>query len=242
MAHSYDFHQMRYIFSGAEKVKDETRHLYMERFGVRILEGYGTTETSPVLSVNSAHHITPGSVGRLLKGIEHRIEPVEGVDEGGRLFVKGSNVMLGYYRADKPGEIQSPEEGWHDTGDIVRIDAEGFLYIVGRAKRFAKIAGEMVSLGAIEDIIQSVFLNGEHAVLSLPDSHKGEKIVLVTTKKDYDRAQLISYIKSKGLSQLNVPAEIMIIEKMPILGTGKTDYVALESYVLEKMFDANSKI
>jgi acyl-[acyl-carrier-protein]-phospholipid O-acyltransferase/long-chain-fatty-acid--[acyl-carrier-protein] ligase len=227
MANNYDFYRMRYIFAGAEKIKDTTRQLYMERFGVRIFEGYGTTETSPVIAVNSPLYNKPGTVGRILSGITAKLEKVDGVDIGGRLMVKGSNVMLGYYKDDLPGILQPPEEGWHDTGDIVTIDEDGFIKIQGRAKRFAKIAGEMVSLSVTEGLAQAVWPNYEHAVVSIPDERKGERLVLVTTHAGYHREELSSYAARVGITALAIPAVIIFVEKIPLLGTGKTDYVTI---------------
>ena len=156
-AEAYGFRTLRYVIAGAEPLKAETRRVYMEKFGLRLLEGYGVTEASPVLAVNTAAFNKTGTVGKLLPFIEARIEPVPGIDQGGRLHVRGPNIMIGYYRADDPGELEPPPGGWHDTGDIVAIDSEGFVAIKGRAKRFAKIAGEVISLGAVEDLLSGLW-------------------------------------------------------------------------------------
>lgn len=235
MASSYDFYRMRYIFAGAEKVKEATRQLYMERFGVRIFEGYGTTETSPAIAVNSAIYNKAGTVGRLLAGMSAKLEPVAGVDVGGRLMVQGPNVMLGYYKDDKPGVLQPLENGWHDTGDIVSIDENGFIKIEGRAKRFAKIAGEMVSLSVAELVAQSVWGQYEHAVVSIPDERKGEQLVLVTTNPTPRREELSAYAAKEGISALAVPSQMMPVPKLPLLGTGKTDYVGVATLVRQSL-------
>ncbi|MGN7437222.1 MAG: acyl-[ACP]--phospholipid O-acyltransferase [Alcanivorax sp.] len=235
MADPYDFYRMRYIFAGAEKVKDETRKLYADRFGVRILEGYGATETAPGLTLNSPMHLKNGTVGRLLAGIEYRLEDVPGVDEGGRLFVKGPNVMLGYYKDDKPGVLQPPEDGWYDTGDIVSVDDEGFVKILGRAKRFAKIAGEMVSLSSVETMVDKVYPDEGNAVVAIPDARKGEQLVLVTTNEKADKSDLSSYASKNGISELSVPKTIVTVDKMPVLGSGKTDYPGVLDVALEKL-------
>lgn len=237
MADAYDFYRMRYIFAGAEKVKDETRRLYMERFGVRVLEGYGATETAPALSVNSPMHVKAGTVGRLLAGIEYRLEAVPGVAQGGRLMVKGPNVMLGYYLSENAGVLVPPQDGWYDTGDIVDIDYDGFLSIVGRAKRFAKIAGEMVSLTSAEVMVSHVYPDGEHAVVSIPDRRKGEQLIVVTTHKNVDKKQLSAYAAKNGISELSVPKTMLNVDAIPVLGSGKTDYTTLQALV-DKAFVA----
>lgn len=234
-ADPYDFYRMRYIFAGAEKVKDETRKLYADRFGVRILEGYGATETSPALTLNSPMHMRDGTVGRLLSGIEYRLEDVPGVDDGGRLFVKGPNVMLGYYKDDKPGVLQLNEDSWYDTGDIVNVDIDGYVKILGRAKRFAKIAGEMVSLSAVEVMVEKIYSDSDHAVVAIPDARKGEQLILVTTHDKAERKDLSVYASEQGISELSVPKMIMTIDKMPVLGSGKIDYSNVAKFVKEKM-------
>lgn len=229
VASPYDFYSLRYVFAGAEKVKDETRRVWSEKFGVRILEGYGATETAPVIAVNTPMHFKAGTVGRLLPGIDHRLEPMPGVDEGGRLWVKGPNVMRGYYRADRPGTLEPPAEGWYDTGDIVALDEAGFVRILGRAKRFAKIAGEMVSLGKVEAEIATLWPQNMHAVVTLPDEKKGEQLVLVTDFATAARDSLLAHFRAQGLPELMVPRSILAVDKLPSLGTGKTDYVAVKT-------------
>ena len=238
MADPYDFYRMRYIFAGAEKVKDETKQLYMDRFGVRVLEGYGSTETSPALTLNAPMQMKAGTVGRLLPGIEYRLDDVPGVEHGGRLFVRGPNVMLGYYLHDQPGVIQPPEGGWHDTGDIVDVDAQGFVTILGRAKRFAKIAGEMVSLTSVETMVSKVYPDFTHAVVAIPDKRKGEQLILVSTCADIKREDLSKYAGENGMSELSVPKTILSMDKLPVLGSGKTDYTALKAHVEGQMAKA----
>jgi len=234
LSHAYDFFNVRYVFAGAEKVKDETRRVWSEKFGLRILEGYGATETAPVLAVNTPMHFRAGTVGRLVPGVTARLEPVPGVEQGGRLYVTGPNVMLGYLRAGAPGELQAPPEGEYDTGDIVDIDASGFVTILGRAKRFAKIAGEMVSLTAVEDLAARTWPDHAHAVVSLPDARKGEQLVLITDHPDAPREALSSTARATGASELMVPRQILSVNAVPLLGTGKIDYPAATELAAER--------
>jgi acyl-[acyl-carrier-protein]-phospholipid O-acyltransferase/long-chain-fatty-acid--[acyl-carrier-protein] ligase len=234
-ANPYDFHLIRYLVCGAESVKPETRRIYMEKFGLRILEGYGLTEASPVLAVNTPMFNRNGTVGRLLPEIERRVEPVPGIDEGGRLFVRGPNVMAGYYRADNPGEIEPPPLGWHDTGDIVSIDRDGFVTIKGRLKRFANIAGEMVSLGAVEELASTLWPDNPPAVIAAPDPKKGERIIMATTKPGATRSEVLAWMKAKGASEIMTPAVVLVLEALPLLGSGKIDYVELAGVVRDKL-------
>ena len=227
MAHNYDFYSVRYVFAGAERVREETRKIWSEKFGVRIFEGYGATEAAPVIAVNTPMHYQAGSVGRLLPGIEARVEPVEGIWEGGKLSIRGPNVMAGYMKADKPGVLQPPVEGWHDTGDIVTIDDMGFITIRGRAKRFAKIGGEMVSLPAVEGYAAAVWPGVDHAVVTRADARKGEQLVLFTTQKGAKAAELQAWGKANGIAELAIPRDIRTVEALPVLGTGKLDYVTM---------------
>jgi acyl-[acyl-carrier-protein]-phospholipid O-acyltransferase/long-chain-fatty-acid--[acyl-carrier-protein] ligase len=233
VAHPYDFRSLRYILAGAEPVKEATRRLYMEKFGLRILEGYGVTETAPVLALNTPMFNKFGTVGRVLPGMEARLEKVEGVEEGGRLHVRGPNVMLGYLKVERPGVLEPPPEGWHDTGDIVTIDEQGFVAIKGRAKRFAKVGGEMVSLAAVETLAGELWPNNLSAVVAVPDARKGERLILVTQQKDATRSQFIAFARERHASDLMIPAEIMILDKMPMLGSGKVDQMAVVGLVKE---------
>jgi acyl-[acyl-carrier-protein]-phospholipid O-acyltransferase/long-chain-fatty-acid--[acyl-carrier-protein] ligase len=233
-AHAYDFRSLRYILAGAEPVKESTRRIYLEKFGLRILEGYGVTETAPALALNTPMFNKFGTVGRLLPGMQPRLEKVEGVDEGGRLFVRGPNVMLGYLRTGNPGVLEPPHDGWHDTGDIVVIDAQGFITIKGRAKRFAKIAGEMISFAAVEALAGELWPDALSAVASVPDARKGERLILVTQQKNATRSDFQAFARSRGATEIMVPAEIVYLEKMPLLGTGKVDNMALTRFVKER--------
>ncbi len=227
-AHPYDFYSVRYVFAGAEKVRAETRRVWSERFGLRILEGYGATEMSPAISTNTPMHYRAGTVGRLLPGIEHRLVPVEGIETGGRLEVSGPNVMLGYLRADAPGVLEPPPDGWYDTGDIVEIDAGGYITIVGRAKRFAKIAGEMVSLAAVEGHAEALWPSHQHAAIAVADDRKGERIILITDREDATRDALLAHVKANGGIELAVPREVKAVDEVPLLVSGKKDYPAVE--------------
>ncbi len=234
-AHPYDFYNVRLLVGGAERVKPETRQLYMDRFGLRIIEGYGATECAPTIAANTFMHSRPGTVGRIFDGMQHRLEPVEGIAEGGRLWIKGPNVMLGYLRADNPGVIEAPPDGWYDTGDIVTIDELGYVTIQGRAKRFSKIAGEMISLTAIEAKLGELYPEQVHAVVAAPDAKKGEQLVLFTTLEKPDRKTIAAGLKGLGCSELMIPKTIVQVEALPVLGSGKTDYVSLNRMGLEKV-------
>jgi acyl-[acyl-carrier-protein]-phospholipid O-acyltransferase / long-chain-fatty-acid--[acyl-carrier-protein] ligase len=241
-AHAYDFRTLRLVLAGAEAVKDRTRQTYMERYGVRILEGYGVTETAPVLAMNTPMANRPGTVGRLSPLMDYRLDPVPGIEDGGRLSVRGPNVMLGYLRAEKPGVLEPLPGGWHDTGDIVAIDEAGFITIKGRAKRFAKIAGEMVSLSAVEAMAATLWPQAMSVAVSIPDQRKGERIVLLTTQKDADRAAMQRQAKARGASELAVPAVIQVVDKVPLLGSGKTDYVAATALARETAAPAEREV
>ena len=227
-AHPFDFNRLRLVVAGAEKLKDETRRLWAERFGLRIFEGYGTTEASPVVAVNTPMENRPGTVGRLVSGIECYLDPVEGIENGGKLVIRGPNIMKGYLYHGAEGQIVSPATergvGWYDTGDVVEIDDDGFIRICGRAKRFAKIGGEMISLAAVEDLAASLWPEATHAALAIADSRKGEKIVLITDHPAAERRLLLECALARGMSELCVPRQIMVTDSVPVLGSVKIDY------------------
>jgi acyl-[acyl-carrier-protein]-phospholipid O-acyltransferase/long-chain-fatty-acid--[acyl-carrier-protein] ligase len=220
-----------FIVAGAEKVREETHNLVAERFpGVPVLEGYGATEASPVIAVNKPHDNRRGTVGGLLPGMEARLEPIAGIDAGGKLLVRGPNIMAGYL--DESGAVVPPEGGWHDTGDVVNIDPNGdWITIAGRVKRFAKIGGEMVSLAAAEALASAAWPHGRHAVVSLPDARKGERLVLVTDWPEAEVGGLLAHAKAAGASELSAPRRILRASAIPVLGSGKIDYVAVQRMV-----------
>ncbi len=227
-ANPEDLATVRFPVLGAERVKVATRALWREKFGLELYEGYGVTEAAPVLAVNVPGARREGTVGRLLPGIEARLEPVPGLDGAGRLSVRGPNVMAGYYRAAAPGQLDLLADGWHDTGDIVSIDQDGFVIIRGRAKRFAKIGGEMISLAAVEAEASAIWPESGHAVVAVPDPRKGEALVLVTEEAEAAIGPLLDHARSVGISELAVPKTIIHVDSLPVLGTGKLDYVGLD--------------
>ena len=223
-----DLDTMRLAVCGAERLRDETRAFVRKKYGIALLEGYGVTEAAPVVAANQIDANHPGTVGRLMEGMEAKLEPVEGIPNAGQLVVKGPNVMLGYIKPDAPGVIVPPEDGWYNTGDVVSIDDEGFIAIRGRLKRFAKIGGETVSLSVVENVAAAVWPDHTHAAVAVPDAHKGEQIVLVTNMPDARRPDLIGWAQNHGVSELAVPRQILVVEAIPVLGTGKTDYVSVQ--------------
>lgn len=224
-AHPYNFYSLRYVFAGAEKLKADVRQMWMEKFGVRIFEGYGATETSPILSLNTPLANKQGTVGRLLPGIDYRLEKVEGIDRGGQLLVKGPNVMKGYLIHGK-GFIPAGE--WYETGDLVEADAEGYLTIQSRLKRFAKIGGEMISLNLVEELAGQCFGHSEFAAVPITDARRGERILLYTTDETVKLDRLRAHLAEKQYSPLLLPTAVRWIKALPLLGSGKTDYVTLK--------------
>ena len=230
-AHPYDFRSLKYVFAGAEKLQEDTRKLWLEKFGIRILQGYGATECSPVVSVNTQISNKSASVGRLMPGMEAYLSPVAGIEDGGRLVVKGPNIMSGYLLHGTDGNIRPPGtergEGWYDTGDIAAIDDDGYIELLGRVKRFAKIGGEMISLAAVEELAGAAWPNYSHAAIALPDARKGEKIIMFTEYEQGNRKSFQKKARELGFGELFIPRDVVCIREIPVLGTGKTDYVSL---------------
>ena len=225
VAHPYDFHRLRYVLAGGEKLRQPVRDLWLDKFGIRILEGYGVTETGPVLCLNTPMAARTSSVGKFLPEIEWRLDPVPGIDSGGNLVVRGPNLMEGYLLYEQGFR---PVEGWYATGDVVSVDSAGYVFIQARLKRFAKIAGEMINLQIVEEAASACFGTGLHAAVAAADGRKGERVVLFTTNSQTKREVLREYFVQTGHSVLYVPSHIIPIVTMPLLGTGKPDYLGLQ--------------
>ena len=238
IAHPFDFHNIRFMYGGAEAVKPDTRNMWMERLGVRVTEAYGSTECSPVITANNRIFNRFGSIGKILPAIEYKIEPVPGIDKGGELVVRGPNIMMGYIMPDNPGVLVPLEDGWYHTGDVVDVDEIGFMFIKDRIKRFAKIGGEMVSLNAVNEMVCNAYSTDneyQYGVVATPHESKGEQIVLVTNNPKVTQEALHTYIKQNGMSELYLPRIILQMEKLPIFATGKMDNVTLKKMVLEEL-------
>jgi len=245
IAHPYDFHNIRLMYSGGEAAKPDTRSMWMEHSGVRMMEAYGATECSPVMTANNGIFNKFGSIGKLLPGMSYKILPVDGIVSGGELCVKGPNIMMGYFMPDNPGVLVPPADGWYHTGDVVDIDEIGFFTIKDRIKRFAKIGGEMVSLNAVQDmVIEATKEMGaaySYGIVAIPHESKGEQIVLVTNNKEVTPALLHEYVRNNGMSELYLPRIILYHDKLPVFATGKADNVTLKKEVLAEMSAAEDK-
>lgn len=238
VAESGELKSVRMAVCGAERVRDETRRLLKKKHNLEPIEGYGLTETSPIAAANQPGDNRPGTVGHLMPGMQARLEPVEGICGAGRLFVKGPNVMMGYIKAQNPGVIEPVENGWHDTGDVVSVDDEGVISIRGRLKRFANVGGETVSLTVTENCAGAVWPEHFHAAVAIADDRKGEQIVLITTYPEPDRTALIAWAQANGMAEIALPRRIITVEDIPVLGTGKPDYMKVDALVRAQLKSA----
>jgi acyl-[acyl-carrier-protein]-phospholipid O-acyltransferase / long-chain-fatty-acid--[acyl-carrier-protein] ligase len=241
-AEAEELKSLRLAVCGAERLRDETRQLFRRKYTVELLEGYGVTEASPVLAANQSGMNRAGTVGHMLPAIETRIDPVEGIRDAGRLYVRGPNIMLGYINADKPGEIVPPPGGWHDTGDVVALDEDGYLSIRGRLKRFAKVGGESVSLTVVENCASALWPDHQHAAVAVADGRKGESIVLVTTNPDASRSDLLVWVQNHGVPELAVPRRVIRVNDIPVMGSGKIDYRAVTMIVAREAETAAASV
>jgi long-chain-fatty-acid--[acyl-carrier-protein] ligase len=230
---------IRVIITGAEKCSDA---LYEKMKNLAphatIMEGYGATECSPVISLNDEKHIVRGSLGHILPNIEYAIIDVDTnkrveTNQIGRLIVSGDSIFNGYvnYNGNSPF-IEFEGKSWYNTGDLVRIDENGILWFAGRLKRFIKIAGEMISLPAIEDALIPHCGNPEddkpQIAVTNTKSEENPEIILFTIV-DLDRAFVNQCIRNAGLSGLHNIRTIKKIDEIPLLGTGKVDYRTLQN-------------
>jgi acyl-[acyl-carrier-protein]-phospholipid O-acyltransferase/long-chain-fatty-acid--[acyl-carrier-protein] ligase len=230
-ANAMDFVRLRYVISGGEKLSPEVARLWMEKFGLRIFDGYGCTECAPVIALATPAFYRSGAVGAFLPEVEYRLEQVSGIETGRLLHVRGPNLMLGYLLADQPGVLQPPRPdigaGWYNTGDVVDVDEDGIVTISGRARRFAKIAGEMVSLDQIEEVACHASPHHHHAAVLSMEETGGESTVLFTTDPALDRVVLQRAARQLGTQDLAVARRVVHVSELPLLGNGKTDYVTL---------------
>ncbi len=239
-AHPYDFYSIRYVFASSEKLKKETRELWLDKFGIRIFEGYSTSETSPIIACNTPMHYHAGSVGRLMPKIEYYIRPIHQIEGGGQLFIKGPNIMLGYMHTSNPGVINPTFSkelglGWYDTGDIVKIDKDGYLTLLGRTQQLKKnLIKEIMCLALIEDLASMIDVDSKHVAICPDDYNKDKQIFLFTTSKTINRENFIGIMHKNliNLNDSNIPV-IIFINEIPILPIGKVNYQQITK-MLEK--------
>ncbi len=229
-----DFSSIELAVSGADKCPDSLRKLYKEKHDLEIFEGYGTTETSPVISVNPRDHNKHGSIGIPIPGTEVKIVNYETgedcrIGDTGKIMVKGDGVMLGYLNDVEETHLRI-QSGWYDTGDLGAMDEDGFIWHKGRLKRFVKIGGEMISLVAVEETLDAVTPEDvECCAVELPDAKRGSRIVAVTSK-EVDGSEVGKKL-SEELPNLALPKKYVTVEEFPRMGSGKTDFRSLTKIV-----------
>jgi acyl-[acyl-carrier-protein]-phospholipid O-acyltransferase/long-chain-fatty-acid--[acyl-carrier-protein] ligase len=222
-----DFNSVRLMIAGADKCPDALREGFLNKHGKVLLEGYGATETSLVIAVNTPEFNRPGSVGRLFPGVQVRLENYEtgaecGLGEIGKILVRGANVMKGYFD-DFEATSLAIRNGWYDTGDMGWMDEDGYLWHAGRLRRFLKIGGEMVSLVKTEDVLERLLPEGVSCcVVEVPDHIKGARIVAAVTEKLEERELLRRM--SEHLPNISIPRQFVVIEDLPRMGSGKIDF------------------
>ncbi len=233
-----DFDSLRIAMAGADKCPDALREGFRKKHNMVLYEAYGATECSPAISGNTVEENKPGSVGKPFPGVQIRIENYEtgeacGTGEDGRILVKGDNVMKGYFDDFEQTTLHI-RGGWYDTGDMGNIDADGFLWHVGRLKRFVKIGGEMISLVKIEDVLEKTLPEDvECCVVEIPDSIKGARIVAVVTARLDEKATLKQM--AKHLPQIALPKTFLVIESLPKMGSGKIDFRTITEMARDKL-------
>ena len=229
-----DFKSVRLLITGADKCPDALRRGYWEKHGIILLEGYGTTETSPVISVNTPQHNRAGSVGRPLPNVEVRLENYEtgeecGVNQIGKVLVKGPSVMSGYFD-DFEATSMHLRHGWYDTGDMGYEDDEGYLWHVGRLRRFLKVGGEMVSLVRVEDALEKLLPDDcSCCVVEVPDTVRGARIVAAVTAQVDEKALLAQLAET--LPRIAIPKQFVVLPELPKMSSGKLDFRAITDLV-----------
>ena len=240
-----DFSSIKLTVSGADKCPESLRVLYREKHGIEIFEGYGTTETSPVISANPRNHNKPGSIGIPLPGTEVKIEHLEtgdpcGPGEIGKILVKGEGVMQGYLNDLEESSLKI-KSGWYDTGDLGYMDEDGYIWHRGRLKRFVKIGGEMISLVMVEEILNELTPEAvQCCAVELPDARRGSKIVAVTSL-EIDSQELGKRLAAE-LPNLALPKKYVVIPEFPRMGSGKTDFRGLTNLVLQMEDESQTQV
>ncbi len=227
-----DFSSIRFAFSGADKFPNKVFDGFVKKHGIKVFEGYGATETSPVISVNTAEFHKMGSTGKVIPNVHVKIVDVDsgkdvGLNQEGKVLVKGDNVMVGYL-----GDLEETSlrirDGWYDTGDIGLLDEDGFLWHRGRLKRFVKVGGEMVSLVKVEDILSRLLPEEVICcVVDVPNVTKGADVVAAVANGNFDMHKVLKELK-KELPSIAIPKQFYVIENIPMMASGKVNFREVE--------------